>query len=173
MARPSKLTDQQWEAIGKRLLNGESVSALARAFKVSKSAVSIRFSKRNETVRAAAGKIVEAEQALSYLNVSEQIAARTLADDLKAISTQLAGAAKYGAMTAHRLAGIANQQVDKIDEASPMESQEVLQGISALTKMANDSSAIGLNLLNANKKNLDDKPCEQGVRAVRIIRASA
>jgi hypothetical protein len=173
VARPSKLTDQQWEAIGKRLLNGESVSALARAFKVSKSAVSIRFSKRNETVRAAASKIVEAERALSYLNVSEQIAARTLADDLKAVSTQLAGAAKYGAMTAHRLAGIANQQVDKIDDNNPMESQEVLQGISALTKMANDSSAIGLNLLNANKKTLDDKPGEQSIRAVRIIRASA
>ena len=63
----------------------------------------------------------------------------------------LAGAAKFGAATAHRLSGLAHGQVDKIDDANPMESQEVLQGISALTKMANDSSTIGMNLLNANK----------------------
>lgn len=35
MGRPSKLTDAQWETIGKRLLAGESTSALAREFGVS------------------------------------------------------------------------------------------------------------------------------------------
>jgi len=66
----------------------------------------------------------------------------------------LAGAAKFGSATAHRLAGIAHAQVAKIDDADPMESQVVLQGISALTKIANDASQIGVNLLNANKEQI-------------------
>ena len=73
----------------------------------------------------------------------------------------LAGAAKYGSATAHRLSGIANAQVDRIDDANPMNeaSIETLKGVSALTRLANDSSQIGLNLLNANKdriKRIDD-----------------
>jgi hypothetical protein len=97
MARPSKLTDAQWEKIGKRLLAGESASSLAREFGVSKASVSARFSERVKNVKDAANQIVAAEAALSKLNVSEQLAARSLADDLKAISEHLAGAARFGA----------------------------------------------------------------------------
>lgn len=158
MARPSKLTDKQWEAIGKRLLAGESNAALAREYKVSPTAISLRYSKRTETVKAVANQIVATETALSLLNVSEQIAARTLADDLKSISTHLAGAAKFGAMTAHRLSGIAQSKALEIDDAAPLddESLESLKGIAVLTRMANGSAEIGLNLLRANKDSIDE-----------------
>ncbi|WP_157661690.1 Hin recombinase [Burkholderia ubonensis] len=159
MARPSKLTDVQWEAIGKRLLAGESAAALSREFGVSKAAISIRFSKRNEKIKNVANQIVETERALSFLNVSEQIAARSLADDLKAISEHLAGAARFGAATSHRLAGIAHSKVAEIDDAAPLteESLAALKGIAVMTRMANDASEIGLNLLRANKdSNIDD-----------------
>lgn len=159
MARPSKLTDAQWELIGKRLLSGESAAKLSREFGVSKAAISVRFSKRNETIKSVANQIVETERALSFLNVSEQIAARSLADDLKAISEHLAGAARFGAATSHRLAGIAHNKVAEIDDAKPLneESLASLKGIAVLTRMANDASEIGLNLLRANKdSNADD-----------------
>lgn len=157
MARPSKLTDAQWEKIGKRLLAGESASALAREFGVSKSTISERFSERNQNVKDAANQIVAAESALSKLNVSEQMAARSLADDLKAISEHLAGAARFGAATAHRLSGIAHNKVSEIDDAAPLndESLGTLKGIAVLTKMANESSEIGVNLLRANKEHVD------------------
>lgn len=69
-------------------------------------------------------------------------------------------------MTSHRLSGIAHGQVEKIDDADPIteESLETLKGIAVLTKMANSSSEIGLNLLRANKEAVDglnrdaDKP---------------
>ena len=96
MGRPSKLTDAQWEAIGKRLLAGESTSALARELGVSKDAVSSRFSKRTETIKAVANQLVATDRAMANLNVSEQMAARSLADDLKAVSEHLASAARYG-----------------------------------------------------------------------------
>jgi ABC-type transporter Mla subunit MlaD len=158
MPRPSKLTDAQWEKIGKRLLAGESPSALAREFGVSKSTISGRFSERVKNVKDAANQIVAAENALSKLNVSEQIAARSLADDLKAISQHLAGAARFGAATAHRLSGIAHSKVAEIDDAAPLdaESRDALTDVAALTKMANEASEIGMNLLKANKDTIDD-----------------
>ena len=157
MRRPSKLTDAQWEAIGKRLLAGESNATLAREFGVSKAVISSRFSKRHEAIKATASKLVEAERAMSFLNVSEQLAARSLADDLKAISEHLAGAARFGAATAHRLSGIAHGKAAEIDDAKPLNDESInsLRGIAALTKLANEASEIGVNLLRANKDEIE------------------
>ena len=124
MARPSKLTDAQWTEIGTRLLQGEQAASLAREFGVGKAAISMRFSKRIETVKSVAGQIVQTEKALSLLNLTEQSQAFSLAAGLMDISKHLVGAARYGSMTAHRLAGIANGQVEKIDDAEPLESIE-------------------------------------------------
>lgn len=158
MARPSKLTDAQWEKIGKRLLAGESASSLAREYGISKASVSAKFSERVRNVKDAANQIVAAESALSKLNVSEQLAARSLADDLKAISQHLAGAARHGAATAHRLSGIANAKAELIDDASPLDEQgmKTIGEVAVLTKLANSAAEIPLGLLKANKEKVDD-----------------
>lgn len=57
-----------------------------------------------------------------------------------------------GAATAHRLSAIANSQVAKVDDADPSKSMDMLRDVAVLTKMANDASTIGLNLLSANKE---------------------
>lgn len=176
MGRPSKLTDAQWEVVGKRLLKGESAADLSREFGVSKAAISTRFSKRNETIKTVANQIVETERALSFLNVSEQMAARSLADDLKAISEHLAGAARFGAATAHRLSGIANSRLNEIDDTSlnAEESINALKGIAVLTKMANDSSEIAVNLLSANKETVKElnKPRDPSTETRRVVLVS-
>ena len=153
MGRPSKLSPGQWEEIGRRLAKGERASDLAKEFGVSKTRVSERFSARTETVKAVANQLVAAEEALRSLPVSEQLSALSLADDLRAISTHLASAAKFGSATAHRLAGIAHAKVQEIDDAAPLtaDSLESLKGVAVLTRMANDASQIGVNLLAANK----------------------
>ena len=166
MARPSKLTEKQWAEIGRRLLEGEQAASLAREFGVGKAAISMRFSKRIETVKTVAGQIVQTEKALSLLNLTEQSQAFSLAGALMDVSKHLAGAARYGSMTAHRLSGIAHGQVDRVDDADPLagEGEVTLKGISALTRIANTASEIGLNLLRANKEAIDglnnsaDKP---------------
>lgn len=152
MGRPSKLTDAQWEEIKARLAKGEKAADLAREYKVSKTAISVRVSKRAETVKTVANQMLAAEQALKSLPIAEQLAAVSLADELRAISTHLAGAGKFGAATAHRLAGIVHEQVSKVDDAEPEKSLAALSRVSTLTKMANEASQIGLNLLNANKE---------------------
>lgn len=154
MGRPSKLTDRQWEDIGKRLLKGEKPADLAREFKVGRATISERFSERVGKVRTVAKQLVETRDALDSLSVSEQLSAISLADDLRAISSHLAGAAKFGAATSHRLAGIAHGKVQEIDDAAPLDenSMESLKGVAVLTKMANDASFIAVNLLAANKE---------------------
>ena len=152
MGRPSKLTEKQWQEIDARLLKGEPGRSLAREYDVSEAAIRKRFGAHKQ-IKAVANQLVAAEMALEALPLGARVSARTLADDLKEISSHLAGAAMYGAATAHRLSGITHAQVALIDDADPLgvDSIETLKGISALTKLANDSSVIPINLLNANK----------------------
>jgi hypothetical protein len=151
MGRPSNLTDNQWEGLMARLIKGEKAADLAREYKVSKSAVSNRVSKRIETVKTVANQVVAADQALKELPIQDQIAAMTLIEDLKAISMHMAGAGKYAAASAHRLSGIAHGQVQMIDDATPEKTIAAMQRFGALTRLANDASQIPINLLAANK----------------------
>lgn len=152
MARPSKLTEAQWAEIGRRLAKGESVSALAREYGVSKATISGRFSERLETIKGVAKQVAEAEIAFASLPVSEQCSVRTLADELKGISKHLAAAARYGAMTAHRLSQMAHAETDKIDPAAPIaESVGAIKTAAVLIGVSNEAAKTGLNLLAANK----------------------
>jgi len=153
MGRPSKLNDKQWAEVEKRRLAGESDRAIAKDFKISEAAIRGRFSALHRNVKSVAQQLVSAECALRELPLSAQVTALNLADELRAISMHLASAGKYGAATAHRLAGIAHGKVAEIDDSAPLneDSMESLKGISVLTKMANDASVIPMNLLAANK----------------------
>lgn len=152
MGRPSKLSPDQWREVERRLNAGESASALAREFGVTNGLISQRFSKISKEVKKTAEMIAASQEALATLPVAQQYQAISLAEKLRNISSNLASAAEYGAATAHRLQAIANAQLAKIDDAEPMNSQEQLQAISALTKIANDAGRGGLELLNASRK---------------------
>ena len=171
MGRKSKLTEKQWEAIGSRLLAGEKARALGREFGVAESTIRERFSDVNGKIKSVANQIVATQEALKELPISAQIAAHNLAEQLRSISGHLAGAANFGAATAHRLSGIAHAKVQEIDDAAPLdeESIESLKGVAVLTEMANKASVIGLNLLNANKEMAKASLEDQAVLPVRIV----
>ena len=162
MGRKSSLTEKQWAAIGQRLLKGEAARALAREFGVSEAAIRKRFGAQTKQIKDVANQLVAAESAFSALPIGAQISARTLADELKEISMHLAGAARYGAATAHRLSGIAHNKAGEIDDAEPLDdkSRLALGDIAVLTRMANGAAEIGMNLLKASKdvKPDDDSP---------------
>jgi hypothetical protein len=162
MGRKSSLTEKQWSEIGKRLLAGEAGRALAREFGVSEAVIRKRFGAQTKQIKDVANQLVAAETAFSALPIGAQISARTLADELKEISMHLAGAARYGAATAHRLSGIAHAKVAEIDDAKPFneKSREALADIAGLTKMANGAAEIGMELIKVTKdvKQDDDKP---------------
>jgi len=153
MARPSKLTDKQWAEIERRLLAGEKASALAKEYGIDRAAITRRFSQQVRNVNQVANQIVMAESALRALPIAQQIQAVSLADELRAISSNLASAAKFGSMTAHRLSAIAHVQTDLLDDAATLEENTAaLKSVMAMTKGANDAATIGLNLLAANKE---------------------
>jgi Helix-turn-helix domain of resolvase len=158
MARPSKLSPEQWAEVERRLSAGEKASDLAREFGISNASISVRVSKVSKTISETAHKLAEAQTALAALPVPQQYAAVSLAEKLRAISVSLANAAELGAKTAHRLHALANSEVEKVDDADPLrpESMEALKGVSVLTKLANDSSAIAINLLNANRETVKE-----------------
>lgn len=171
MGRPSKLTAKQWEQIGKRLLAGEPARALAREHGVTEGAIRARFSAQHKNAKSVANQLVSAEQALRELPLATQLVALNIADELRAISMHMAGAAKYGAATAHRLSGIAHGKVQEIDDAAPLDNDSIesLKGIAVLTKLANDAAVIPTALLSANKDTIKTlQPVTTLPQAIRV-----
>ena len=153
MARPSKLSPEQWLEVERRLAAGEGVRDLAKEYEISPASVSKRsVSKQTKQVQVVAKQLAEAQTALAELPVHQQYVAVSLAEKLRNISDNLAAAAQYGAQTAHRLSALANSEVAKVDDADPLQSVENLKGVAALTKLANESATIALNLLSSNKE---------------------
>ena len=105
------------------------------------------------------------EVARAALTPIQRNTADNLAAKLMSISNSLAAAGELGAKTAHRLNALANSEVGKIDDSDPLGSRENLQGVAVLTKLANDSASIALNLLAANKATVEqmnnEKPPEE------------
>lgn len=155
MGRKSKLTPEQWAQIERRLLEGESRTSLGREFGLSEASIRGKFGGKVEEVKEVAQKIVAAKKALDSLPPLAQISANSLAQKLIEVSNSLASAAQHGAATAHRLSALANSEVAKIDDAQPLGSIESLKGVALLTRLANDSASISLNLMAANKDRIN------------------
>ena len=148
MGRPSKLSDKQWGEIGRRLARGDSMRALAKEYRVGVARISERFSERVPELKELAGAIATTERAFEQLPVSEQVAVRTLADQMKQASNSLAEAAVNGAAINARLTGLAVKRLDTITEDS---SPDDLKPIAAMVATGNEASKTALALVNANK----------------------
>lgn len=168
MARPSKLTPDQWAEVERRVTEGEAMRPLAKEFGVDEAAIRRRVNPHTPQIRSVAVKLAEVKQELEALPVRQQYMAMNLADKLRNISTSIASAAELGAATAHRLHALANAEVSKVDDAAPMADKELLQGVSVLIKMGNDAAANPINLLHASKdrlKQMDEPPPEDATPA--------
>ena len=161
MGRRSKLTEQQWNALSERLLRGESRRSLAKEFGISEAAVREKLSARVEETKAVANQIYNTNQLVKSLPMAQQISAQNLAEEMMAISTNLASAGRSGAIIASRIMQIAVQQTRRINKDDPMESADVLQGIAALTRISNDASNIGMAVVKQNQSLLEPPPTEQ------------
>ncbi len=59
--RPSKLSEEEWEMVCHRLLDGEGTSTVARTLNIAKSTVSERLSAQVKTIKLAAIELLRAE----------------------------------------------------------------------------------------------------------------
>jgi len=157
MGRPSNLTEAQWGEVLRLAASGESVTALARRFKVSKSAISKKVSKQVEGVKTLARSIATVESEFEALPKSQQVAARSLADQLKSIGTNLARAATAGSATAARLAELAQEEANTpLRMADGRVDGGKVLGIVALSEAANKAAAPALKLVTSSPEKGDD-----------------
>lgn len=166
MGRKSALTPEQWIEIERRhLVGSESINSLAKEFKVDESTIRKKINpnkpeggKTAKPLLALASEKVEADKRvkdisaeIAELPFARQEIVNTLTTKLSRISDHIASAAEFAAASAHRLSGIAHDQVQKIDDAQPELTIAALQRFGALTKLANEASHIPINLLAANR----------------------
>ena len=155
--RPPTLTQKQVNEIRRRLAAGESTTALAREYGVSKATISGHCSQKVERIKNIASQMVTTEKNFDGLPISEQAAVINLVDQMKATSNNLAAAARAGSATSAHLAGIAHGKAVQLDpEAVDMND---LREISALTQTANQAATIGTALIAFPKNSrLDEAP---------------
>lgn len=148
MGRPQKLDERQKAEIGRRLVQGESTSALAREFGVGKATISRQFSERTETVQNLARSLASTERQIETLTVSEQASVRTLADQMKSISQSLLQTAAINGKTAAILAQRGADAASNLDDMSTLED---LRLTAAYVETANKAGSLGVSLIAANK----------------------
>ena len=148
MGRPSKLSDQQREEAIRRAAQGETVSGIARDMGVHHSQISRVVSHKVEKITSLATTLANTEVEISHMGRAEQVAVRSLADQMKLASNSLAAAAVNGAQINERLTGLAVKRLNEINEQS---SPEDLKPIAALVATGNEASKTALALVNANK----------------------
>jgi hypothetical protein len=167
MGRPSKLTPAQWAEVERRLIAGETARALGREFGISEAAIRQKFgtttrvSTQSAQVKETAQKIAEANAALEGLPPSQRPVAIELSEILRNTSVSLGRAAELGAKNSHRLQSLANTELQKVDDATPLSDEKSvasLKTVAILTKMANDAAVVPTNLLAANKDRLKESP---------------
>lgn len=169
MGRKSSLTPEQWVEVERRhLVNGESINSLADEFGVNESTIrrKIKASKTptgKNPLHALAEEKVRADEEskrvsaqIAALPQAQQMIVSDLARKLTNISQHIGSAAEISAASAHRLSIMANQQLEKVDEVSPLETAAQLKMFEVLQKMANGASEIPMNLLKANKDTIED-----------------
>lgn len=171
MGRPPKLNDRVLGEIGRELAgpNPPSLSQLAKKYKVAKSTLSARFSERVQGIRKLATDLATVETEVEGLPINEQVSVRSLADQLKGISSSLARAAQSGSNVAAKLSSIAEQRARMLDHTSEAED---LKPVAALMETANRASSIGMGLLGATKGLKDpalgdDPPAELKIKLVK------
>lgn len=168
-----KVSPDQWLEIQQRIIAGEKPSAFADEYGVSAAHIYQRCVSggenqvRADNTRKLAASMAKSETAFAALPIVEQVMVRTLADHLKNISHNLAGAANFGARNAHRLSAIAHECIEGLqplhedqsgDEAvdTHIRNSNLMTSAMHATAGANEAAKIGLNLLSANKDMLKD-----------------
>ena len=170
MGRKSSLTADQWLEVERRhLVNGESINALALAYGVNESSIRRRIKpskaespeRKNPLHALAEDKVrIDAQskrvsEQIAQLPYANQMIVSDLARKLANISEHLGSAAEYSAASAHRLSMLANQQMELVDDVDPMKTAAQLQAHAALQKLANTAMEGPMNLLRANKQELE------------------
>ena len=164
----TKLTETQWIELETEYLSGKTSVELAAKYGINQSTISRRLTQSINQVTAIAHDLFngdispepqvqqlanKARTQLETLAPSNQERAKRLVEKLKTISTELVGAAEFGARTAHTLSSMAHNETKKFDLEDPTARNDIVaRNVMALTVAANKAAEMGLGLLAGNKE---------------------
>lgn len=162
--RPSKLTDQRWDELLRRLSAGEKAADLAREFGVSPTSISKRVSQPAKNVQTLASRLAKTEQAIESLPVSQQVAIRTLADRMKDLGDSLLETAATNARTAKVMAARAEGAALALTATPTLDDLKVP---AAFIEVSNKATSLGVSLMNNRRESsegltLEDLVCGGG-----------
>lgn len=168
MARPPTISERQWKDIESRVNAGESMRSIAKDYSVTEGAVRKHINTKTKPIKELANQLATTEIAIESLPISTQVKVRSLADELKDISHHVASAARLGAMTAHKLATIANIQAEMIDEDNPLMNEDAIKAVKVLGGMVNEHNQAAISLINSNKEQVSrlSSPEEKEVKDI-------
>lgn len=152
MARPSKLTEKQWDEVVRRNLAGESISKLAAEFGVARSAMSEKISDRTNKIKAVANQMVAAEREFKAMPVSDRAHVITVRDRLSVLMDVYLQTAETAARNAMHMHNLAAEQKQYIDDASPhgsKASRGAVTSFMSLTMAGNAAMVIPSTILKA------------------------
>jgi len=145
----AKLSNKQWKEIETRLTKGEKAIELAKEYKITRGAISQKFSKQQKDIKALANQIVNTEISIQNSPVTIQMGAFSLANELLSISKHMATGANNSAMNYGRLSSIATKQLAKLDVDNLDEAE--LAMARTLTIMSNEAAKTPMDLIKANQ----------------------
>ncbi len=168
MAYPPKIAPSQWAEIERRATAGESVTSLAREFGVSEAALRKRGVSQGKVrkVREVAQKLAAAQAEVDALPPSQQHLALSLAEEMRAVSANLASAARYGSATAQRLAQAAHDEIQRAEVLDEV----TLRSVAMITRTANEAGQLGVQLLKSNEAALKEDAEREAKRSVEVTR---
>ena len=176
MVFPTKIGPSQWAEIERRAAAGESTSALAREYGVSEGALRKRgiSAAKVRAVRDVASRLAQVQAEVAALPVPQQHLAVSLAEELRAISSNLAQAARYGSATAQRLAQAAHAQIEHAEVLDEV----ALRTVAMVTRTANEAGQLGVQLLKANEDTMREadereRRAKSEVTAIRLVPMTA
>lgn len=153
MGRKAKFTEAVWNEILHRAMT-EPVCALAREYGVAESSIRARVNKsaenagiNSERIKTIANQVADVREVVHSLTPLAQRQVMSMADEIERIRHPLSRAAAMNAQTASVLAGIAQKQINKVNQADPMDEPDILQGAAALLKLSNEASTLPTNML--------------------------
>ena len=139
-------------------MTGETLRAIAKSFDITEGAIRAKFGgsitqflSQSTQIREVAQQVAQVQDVVDQLSPFQRDVVFDLAASLRNVSRSLTKAAELGADTSMRLQEMASTQIRKVNQDDPTQSIEELKSVGIMTRLANDSASIALNLLAANK----------------------
>jgi hypothetical protein len=165
---PRAKTPEEWTTIELEYLQGATTTELADKHQVNQSTISRNVSQKIKMITTVAKDLFSAETdaspeataaadkaraTLEKLPKEHQESTKKLIDQLRSMTTEVVGAANYGAKTAHVLAQAANKEVEKLNMEDPDANNHlVARNVMALSTAANKALEPALAVLAGNKE---------------------